>query len=120
MQAHLARRTEALRLLAQRVRRPGLEHALDDAPRRLERSDELGRAARMTEIVLPAYAVRIAERRRLRARLLENVTEPEHSRAREMRHRRPDGHIGRDRELQLGISEVLDRRDERGVLEVQA
>src|SRR2546426_7893119 len=122
VELHLAF-ADAARLLFERVGRPRREAASDDLPRRLERVHELVGAARMLEVVLPAgvHEVEIAERGRLRARLLEDVAEPHHARARDVRRARPYGPARRsDRELQLLGRQVAQPRDESLVLELPA
>jgi len=81
--------------LGKRLGRPRREAALDDLPRRVQGTDELVSRSRVREVVLPAKSRRVVERRRLRAGLLEYLTQPEDAGASEMRRARPDRPGGR-------------------------
>ena len=62
--------------LPENRRRPAREAAGDDLPARLEGLDELGRASRGVEVILPAKPAPVGEGRRFGAWLAEDVAEP--------------------------------------------
>ena len=66
----------AVEFVLEHRRRPSIETVLDDGPGGLERGNELARLTWVREIVLPAIAAGIVERRAFGARLLENMAEP--------------------------------------------
>src|SRR5712692_10898175 len=102
VQAHLTVRTHALCFATERVRYPRRERVLHDPPGGPESADELVGASRARGDILPPEAGQVAKGRRLRARLLEDVTEPEHARAGHVRDGSPDGPVDRtDRQPEL-------------------
>src|ERR671937_2416092 len=73
----------------------------------------------MREVIFPAHARRIGEGRRLDAGLLEDVAEPVHARAGEVRGARPDRPRRRaDGQRELLWRESAECRDQTLVLEI--
>src|SRR5437867_1306415 len=105
----------ARELLAQHFGCPSGKAALHDLPRRLESSDELGCGPRLVGVILPPTVGCVPERRRLRARFFEHVTQPEHPRAREVPDERPDRPVAAYLQTELIVSQLRHAVDQPAV-----